>query len=135
MILKGTKNVSRRSDSEKAQGEAIMMCLFSAVLQKFHGAVLTVCTIPMKARTQSSTARRHNEKVGKWNNIMRNLASRNAGQMILMDLEHELRALDQARFTTEGIHFDSLEGQAWTNCVFQEQLDELEVKLFDTGAL
>ena len=49
--------------------------------------------------------------------------------------EHELRALDQARFTTDGIHFDSLEGQAWMNRLFQEQSDELEVKQFDTGAL
>ena len=43
---------------------------------------------------------------------MRILASRNAGRKILMDLEHELRALDQARFKTDGIHFDTIEGQA-----------------------
>ena len=66
---------------------------------------------------------------------MRNLASRNAGRMILMDIEHELRAMDQARLTTDGIHFDSIEGQAWLNRVFQERLDELEVELFDTGVL
>ena len=40
---------------------------------------------------------------------LRNLASRNAGRMILMDIEHELRAMDQARLTTDGIHFDSIE--------------------------
>ena len=50
-------------------------------------------------------------------------------------LEHELRALNQARFATDGIHFDSIEGQGWMNRVFQERLDELEVELFDTGAL
>ena len=66
---------------------------------------------------------------------MQNLASRNAGRMILMDLEHELRALDQARFTTDGIHYDSTEGQGCINRVFEEQLDELEVELFDTGVL
>ena len=55
--------------------------------------------------------------------------------MILMDIEHELRAMDQARLTTDGIHFDSKEGQAWLNRVFQERLDELEVELFDTGVL
>ena len=55
--------------------------------------------------------------------------------MILMDIEHELRAMDQARLTTDGIHFDSIEGQAWLNRVFQERLDELEVELFDTGKL
>ena len=55
--------------------------------------------------------------------------------MILMDIEHELRAMDQARLTTDGIHFDSVEGQAWLNRVFQERLDELEVELFDTGVL
>ena len=57
---------------------------------------------------------------------MRNLASRNARRMILMDIEHELRAMDQARLTTDGIQFDSVEGQAWMNRVFQERLDEME---------
>ena len=55
--------------------------------------------------------------------------------MILMDIEHELRAMDQARLTTDGIHFDSIEGQAWLNRVFQERLDELEAELFATGVL
>ena len=66
---------------------------------------------------------------------MRNVASRNAGRMILMDIEHELRAIDQARLTTDGIHFDSIEGQAWLNRVLPERLDEMEVELFDTGVL
>ena len=52
-----------------------------------------------------------------------------------MDIEHELRAMDQARLTMDGIHFDSIEGQAWLNRVFQEQLDELEAEFFDTGVL
>ena len=52
-----------------------------------------------------------------------------------MDIEHELRAMDQARLTTDGIHFDSIEGQAWLNRVFQERLDEMEVELFNTGVL
>ena len=52
-----------------------------------------------------------------------------------MDIEHELGAMDQARLTTDGIHFGNIEGQAWLNRVFQEQLDELEVELFDTGVL
>ena len=43
--------------------------------------------------------------------------------------------MDQARLTTDGIQFDSIEGQAWLNRVFQERLDELEAELFDTGAL
>ena len=55
--------------------------------------------------------------------------------MILMDIEHELRAMDQARLTTDGIHFDSIEGQAWLKRVFHERLDEMEVELFDTGVL
>ena len=71
----------------------------------------------------------------KMEQLLRNLASRNAGRMILMDIEHELRAMDQARLTTDGIHFDSIEGQAWLNRVFQERLDELEAELFDTGVL
>ena len=40
-----------------------------------------------------------------------------------MDIEHELRAMDQARLTTDGIPFDSFEGQAWLKQVFQERLD------------
>ena len=43
--------------------------------------------------------------------------------------------MDQARLTSDGIHFDSIEGQAWLNRVFQERLDELEADLFDTGVL
>ena len=75
----------------------------------------------MNARTQSATATRHNERIVRWNNIVRNLASRNAGPMILMDLEHELRALDPARFTTDGKNFYSIEGQAWIDRVFHER--------------
>ena len=41
--------------------------------------------------------------------------------------------MDQVRQTTNGIHFDKIEGQAWMNRVFQERLDEMEVELFDTG--
>ena len=66
---------------------------------------------------------------------MRNLASRNAGRKILKDLEHELRALDQARFATDRIHFDSIEGQGCLDCVIQERLNELKVEVFDLGAL
>ena len=55
--------------------------------------------------------------------------------MILMDIEHELRAMDQVRLITDGILFDSIEGQGWLNRVFQERLDGLEVELFDTGVL
>ena len=54
---------------------------------------------------------------------MRNLANRAAEPMISMDLERELRALDKARFTTDGKHFDSIEGQAWTSRVLQERLE------------
>ena len=52
-----------------------------------------------------------------------------------MVIEHELRAMDQARLTTDGIHFDYIEEQAWLNRVFQERLDEMEVELFDPGVL
>ena len=41
--------------------------------------------------------------------------------MIILDLEHELRAMDQARFATDGIYFDNIEGQGWMNRVFQER--------------
>ena len=134
-ILVGTNDISRGSDEQEALWESMMVCLFTTLWQKFSCAVLTVCTVPMNARSLTAPGRRHNEGVVRWNNILRNLASRNAGRMILMDIEHELRAMDQARLTTDGIHFDSIEGQAWLNRVFQEQLDELEAELFDTGVL
>ena len=129
-----TNNVTRGSDEEDAQWESMMVCLFTTLWQKFKCAVLTVCTVPMSTRTVTSTGRRHHEGVIRWNNILRNLASRNAGRMILMDTEHELRAMDQARLTTDGIHFDSIKGQAWLNRVFLA-LNEMEVELFDTGVL
>ena len=112
MILIGTNSVSRISDEEEAQWELMMLCLFTTLWQKFK------CAVPISTRTISLTGRRHNERVIGWNNIVRNLASRNAGLMILMDLEHELGAINQARSTTDGIHFDSIEGQSWMNRVF-----------------
>ena len=115
MILIRTIKVSRGSDEEEAQWESMMVCLFTTLWHKFKCAVLTVCTVPMSTKTLTATGRRRNEVVIRWNNIMRNLASRNAGRMILMDIEHELRAMDQARLTTDGIHFYSIEGQAWLN--------------------
>ena len=133
MILVGTNSISRSSDQEEALWESMMVCLFTTLWQKFKCAVLTVCTVPMNTRTLTAAGRRHNEGVIRSNNILRNLASQNAGRMILVDIEHELRAMDQARLATDGIHFDSIEGQAWLNRVFQERLDELEVELFDTG--
>ena len=135
MILVGTNDISRGSDEHEALWESMMVCLFTTLWQKFNCAVLTVFTVPMNTRSLTASGRRHNEGVVRWNNILRNLASRNAGRMILMDIEHELRAMDQARLTTNGIHFDSIEGQAWLNRVFQERLDELEAELFDTGRL
>ena len=135
MILVGMNDISRGSDEQEALWESMMVCLFTTLWQKFNCAVLTVCTVPMNTRSLTASGRRHNEGVVRWNKILRNLASRNAGRMILMDIEHELRAMDQARLTTDGIHFDSIEGQAWLNRVFQERLDELEAELFDTGVL
>ena len=52
-----------------------------------------------------------------------------------MDLEHELRALDPARFTTDETHFDTIKEQAWMNHVSQKRVHELEVEPFETGAL
>ena len=135
MILVGTNDISRGSDEQEALWESRMVCLFTTLWQKFNCAVLTVCTVPINTRSLTAAGRIHNEGVVRWNNILRNLASRNAGRMILMDIEHELRAMDQARLTTDGIHFDSIEGQAWLNRVFQERLDEVEAELFDTGVL
>ena len=135
IILVGTNDISRGSDEQEALWESMMVCLFTTLWQKFNCAVLTVCTVPMNTRSLTAAGRRHNEGFVRWNNILRNLASRNAGRMILMDIEHELRAMYQARLTTDGIHFDSIEGQAWLNRIFQERLDELEAELFDTGVL
>ena len=127
MILVGTNDISRGSDEQEALWESMMVCFFTTLRQKFNCAVLTVCTVPMNTRSLTASGRRHNEGVVRWNNILRNLASRNAGRMILMDIEHELRAMDQARLTTDGIHFDSIEGQAWLNRVFQDA--SLETRL------
>ena len=69
MILIGTKNVSRGSDEEEAQWESMMVCLFTTLWQKFKCAVLTVCTVPMCTKTLTSTGRRHNEGVIRWNNM------------------------------------------------------------------
>ena len=135
MILVGTNNISRSADEEEALWESMMVCLFTTLWQKFNCAIMTVGTVPMSTKMLTAAGRRHNEGAIRWTNILRNLASRNAGRMILMDIEHELRAMDQARLTTDGIHFDSIEGQAWLNRVFQEQLDEMEVEFFDTGVL
>ena len=41
-------------------------------------------SVPMNARSLAASGRRHNEGVMRWNNILRNLANRNAGRMILM---------------------------------------------------
>ena len=135
MILVGMNDISRGSDEQEALWESMMVCLFTTLWQKFNCAVLTVCTVSMNTRSLTAAGRRHSEGVVRWKNILRNLASRNAGRMILMDIEHELRAMDQARLTTDGVHFDSIEGQAWLNRVFQERLDALDVELFDTGVL
>ena len=83
MILVGTNNISRSSDEEEALWESMMVCLFTSLWQKFNCAVLTVCTVPMNARRLTAIGRRHNEGVVRWNNILRNLASRDAGRMIL----------------------------------------------------
>ena len=125
-ILVGTNNISRSSDEEEALWESMMVCLFTTLWQKFNCEVLTVCTVPMNTGTLTAAGRRHNEGVIRWRNILRNLANQNAGRMILMDIEHELRAMDQARLTTDGVHFDSVEGQAWLNRVFQERLNVME---------
>ena len=56
MILIGMNKVSRSSDTEEAQWEAILERLFTTLWQKFQCAVLIVCTIPMSTRTLSSDA-------------------------------------------------------------------------------
>ena len=76
MILIGTTNFSRSLDEEEAQWESMMVYLFTTIWQTFQCAVLTVCTIPMSKRTLSTTGRRQNKRVIRWNNIVRNLASR-----------------------------------------------------------
>ena len=119
MILIGTNNVSRGSGEEEAQWKSMMVCLFTTLWHKFKCAVLTVITVPMSTETLTATGRRHNEGVIRWNKVIRNLVIRNAGRMILMDTEYELRAMDQARLTTDRIHFDNIEGHAWLNSLIR----------------
>ena len=139
MILVGTNNKSRSSDEEEAQWESMMVCLFNTLWQRFNCAVLTVCTVPMSTKTLTATGRRHNNGLIRWNNILRNLAGRNSGRMILMDIEHDLRAMDQARLTTDGIHFDSIEGVfCWCNIAirsFTEITSSSRVFLFLTESI
>ena len=80
MILVGTNDISRGSDEQEALWESMMVCLFTTLWQKFNCAVLTVCTVPMNTRSLTASGRRHNEGVVRWNNILRNLASRNSRQ-------------------------------------------------------
>ena len=63
MVLIGTNNLSRSSDTEEAQWESLLVCLFTTLWQKFQCAVLTVCTIPTTKRTLSSKGRRHNSRM------------------------------------------------------------------------
>ena len=87
IILVWKNNISRSSDAEEALWESMMVCLFTTLWHKFNCAVLTVCIVPMNARTLTAAGRRHNEGVIRWNNILRNLASRNDGRVILRDPE------------------------------------------------
>ena len=43
---------------------------------------------------------------------MRNLPSRNFGRIILLDIEHELRATDQVRHKNDGIDLDARRDKA-----------------------
>ena len=76
MILVGTNDISKGSDEQEAQWESMMVCLFTTLWQKFSCAVLTVCTVPMNARNLTASGRRHNEGVMRWNNILRNQATK-----------------------------------------------------------
>ena len=62
MMLVGSNNISRSSDEEEALWKSMMVCLFTTLWQKFNCAVLTVCTVPMNARSLTATVRRHREK-------------------------------------------------------------------------
>ena len=79
MILVGTNNISRGSDEQESLWKSMMMCLFTTLWQKLNCAVLTVCTVPMNTRSLTAAGRRHNQGVVRWNNVLRNIASRNAG--------------------------------------------------------
>ena len=57
-----------------------------------------------------AATRRQNEKTVRRKNLVRNLTCRNAGKLVLMDLEYKLRALDQSRIILNGIHFEAVEG-------------------------
>ena len=95
MILVGTNDISKGSDEQEALWESTMVCLLTTLWQKVNYPVLTVCTVPMNTRSLTAAGRKHKEGVVRWNNILRNVVSWNAGRMILMDIEYELRAMDQ----------------------------------------
>ena len=70
-------------------------------------------------------------------NVVSKLANRNAGKLVLMNRELEMWAIYQSSLRADGIHIDNTKGHTWMNRVFQERLglDELEMKLFNTGVL
>ena len=76
IILVGTNNILRSSDEEEAQWDSMVVCLFTTLWQRFNCTALTVCTVLMRTKTLTATGRRHNEGEIRWNNILRNLASR-----------------------------------------------------------
>ena len=59
MILVGTNDISRGSDEQEALWESMMVCLFTTLWQKFSCAVLTVCLVPMNARSLTASGGRH----------------------------------------------------------------------------
>ena len=98
--------------------------LFTAVCQKHQRSLVVICAVPTITRIQQAPARRKNERCVRQHIIVQKLASRNTERLVLRDLEHELRALDQSRFTTDGM-----------NHVFQERVSEPEIVLFETRVL
>ena len=54
------------------------------------------------------------------NNIVRNIPRRNAGRLVVMNLDYELKSMDQSRLRVAVIHFASLEAEAYMYRVFQE---------------
>ena len=71
MILVGTNDISRGSDEQEALWESMMVCLNTTSGRSSVARLLTVCTVPMNARSLTASGRRHNEGVMRWNNILR----------------------------------------------------------------
>ena len=75
-IMIDTNILSRSSESEEGRWEQILVCIFTAVWQKIQCSDRLHNTHECK---DHAPERKHNDRLFRWNNIVSNLGSSNAG--------------------------------------------------------